>query len=142
VKVGRELSVDGLQTIAFPSVSALDRLMGRWAGPISARPRVGPHAPLAIARVSGHPVARVGSEIWKIVGQSAAFNRFLAIGLAPNANWPANGSGCGRKAQQFPIRRVGDRLIFAGNAVLASISGLSGPGLEAVTLGGGFSSVN
>jgi hypothetical protein len=142
VNVGRELSVDSQRTHAFPSISALDRLMGRWAGPISALPSGRPGAPLAIARVSGHPVARVGSEIWKIFGQSAAFNRFLASAQAPYAKSPANESGCGRQAQQFQIKRVGVRLIFAGNARLMSISGLSRPGLEAATLSGGCASVN
>jgi hypothetical protein len=142
VNVGRELSVDSLRTHAFPSISALDRLMVRWAGPISALPSGRPGAPLAIARVSGHPVARVGSEIWKIFGLSAAFNRFLASVQARYAKSPANGSGCGRQARQFQIKRVGDRLIFAENARFSSISGLSRPGLEAATLSGGWAGVN
>lgn len=142
VKVGREKSADAAQTQGFPSFSALDRLMGRWAGPFSASGRGHPGAPLGAAPTSGHPVAQSEPEIWKISARSAALNLFLLDALAPKKNLAANGSGWGLQTRIFNGRRVGVRLISAGKASVASNFGLSGRGLECATLCGGVVHVN
>ena len=141
-KVGREKSADACQTHVFPSFLAVDRLMGRWAGPVSAFGRAAPVAPLGVAALSGHPVAQGGPEIWKISARSAAINMFLPVAHAAKENLPLNGSGCGPCKRQFPVKRVGVRLSIAGKARVASMLGLSGPGLESATLGRGGEHVN
>lgn len=142
VEVGREKSAGCHGAHAFPPISGAGRLMGRWAGPVSAADRRGGRAPLRVARLSGHPVARSGPEFLKIFRPIAGLNRFLRNRPAPYENLAQNGSGCGWRRSRSSIKRVGDRLIFAGKAWIASNFGLSGPGLEAAKLGGGFSRVN
>ncbi len=142
VKVGREKSAGACQATDFCGFRAFGPLMGRWSGPISGLDRPAPGAPLGAARSSRHPVARSGSEIWKMRWPMAGLNQFLGWAHPRNENSPANGSGCGGWPRKIALKRVGDRLISCENAWLASIFGLSRPGLEAATLGGGFARVN
>lgn len=142
VKVGREKSAGCLNALGFQHVAVPDRLMGRWAWPFSGADRRGGLAPLGVARTSGHPVVRSGSEIWKILRPIPGLNQFLGYARAPNQNSAANGSGCRDRAWKIAIKRVGDRLISIGKARFSSIFWLSGPGMECATLGGGWCSVN
>lgn len=141
-KVGCVQSVDDACTHEIPPFFGRVRLMGRWAGPISGRRPGRPVAPLDVARMSRYPVARDKPEIWKISGQSPAFNMFMLTGSNPKLNLGKNGSGCAGFSRQFSFRRVGGRLFFAENAGLAAMCGLSGPGLEAPTLCAGRRHVN
>jgi len=141
-KVGREKSVDASISHAFPPFFGADPLMGRWRGAVSASGRGRPGAPLGVAASSGYPVAQSGPEIWKISARSAAIFKFLTCARAPNENPAQNGSGCAGSIRHFSVKRVGDRLLIAGKAWIASILGLSGPGLECVTLCGGVGCVN
>ena len=141
-KVGCEKSAGAVRIRGFARLSASVRLMGSWAAAISAFGRCRAGAPLGVARLSGHPVARSGPEIWKISGQSPALSPFLPKGRTPKAKSAPNGSGCAETSRCYPVRRVGVRLILAGKAWAGSIFGLSRPGLESATLGRGVAHVN
>ncbi len=142
VKVGLAKSALPSRTHAFPPFFRAVRLMGRWAVPGSAAAAAGGRAPLRPARFFRYPVASVRTCLAKTFRLSVTLNMSLPITGGAKQGWPFTGSGCGILNGKTRIRRVGVRLIFAAFARFSWSCGLSGPGLEALTLGGGAWHVN